>query len=138
MIRPGIDLAQDLPAKAPFFEGAGPEVLAQHVRLFNQLLEQLDAFGQMQVEGHRFLVACFAEPGERVLASGRSSEITHRVAADRVFDFQYFGAEFTQDGRAVRRSDDRCGIDDANPFEWQPGHGRISGRHESPRNGPLI
>jgi hypothetical protein len=133
----GIDLAQHLPAESPFFEGAGPEVLAQHVRLLDQFLEQFDAFGQVQVDGHRFLVACFAEPGQGVLALGRRAEVTHRVAADRVLDLQYLGAKFAQDGGAVGRGDHRRGIDDADAGKWQPGLGLISGGHGSTRDGPF-
>jgi len=88
-----------------------------HSRLLDQLLEKFDAFGQVQVERHRFLVTGFAKPGQRVLALGRRSEMPHGVAADRVFDLQDLGTELAQNGRAVGGGDDRRSVDDANAFE---------------------
>src|SRR5512132_216697 len=115
----GVDRPQHLPADAPLLQRAGAEVLAQDIGLLDQSLEQLDPLLAMQVDGHGFLVAPLGEPGERVAAAGRRAEPPAGVAADRVLDLEYLGAEFAEDRRAVGSGDHRRHVDHANARERQ-------------------
>src|SRR3546814_4554695 len=60
-----IDRAQRVPAQAPAFERAGPEVLDDDVGLSDQFTQQRLTFGDTQIERHRFLVARDHRPPQR-------------------------------------------------------------------------
>jgi len=110
---------QYLPRQAPFFQGAGSEVLTQHVRLFDQLLEDLDPLGTVQIDGDGFLVARFAKPSQGVSALGRRAILPTNVTADGMFHLEYFGPELAEDAGAIRCCDHCSHIDDPNTRKGQ-------------------
>jgi hypothetical protein len=114
----GIHRAQRRPAEAPLLHPAGAEVLNKHVRLGDQLLEQLDAFRAAQINRNRLLVARFRQPAEgRVMAFCRGAEPAHRIAGDRMLDLEDLRAELTEDGGSVRSGEKRSDVDDPDPRE---------------------
>src|SRR3546814_11337634 len=60
-----IDRPQRVPAQAPAFERAGPEVLDDDVGLSDQFTQQRLTFGDTQIEHHRILVAREHRPPQR-------------------------------------------------------------------------
>src|SRR3546814_3662987 len=77
-----IDRAQRVPAQAPAFERAGPEVLDDDVGLSDQFTQQRLTFGDTQIERHRFLVARDHRPPQR-FAVFAAPPYAHRVTLAR-------------------------------------------------------
>ena len=48
--QPWIDGTQDIPAQPPFFQCAGAEILTKHIRLRDELLDNLYTFRRAKVE----------------------------------------------------------------------------------------
>src|SRR3546814_21107637 len=63
-----IDRAQRVPAQAPAFERAGPEVLDDDVGLSDQFTQQRLTFGDPQLERPRFLFAPHHRPPQPLAA----------------------------------------------------------------------
>ncbi|MCY1176899.1 hypothetical protein D9M73_171870 [compost metagenome] len=60
-----VERVQHLPAEAELFQYPGAEVLDQDVGFGQQLLEDIQPFGVLEVEGQRLLVARLHEPPQR-------------------------------------------------------------------------
>jgi hypothetical protein len=110
----GVGLAQRVPAEPPFLHRTGTEVLDQHIRLGDQFEEQIDPFLLAEVEGHRFPVAAFAEPGQRrIMTFRRGAETAHRITGDRVLDLEDFGTELAEDRRGIGAGQKGANVDHA-------------------------
>ncbi len=114
-----VQLVQDFPTDAPFLHGAGTEVLDQDVGLEGQILEHPNAFGPMQVDRHRLLVASLADPDQRVAARRGRAEVAAGVAAQRVLDLEHFGTELAEDAGTVGAGDDGGDVDDTDAGQRQ-------------------
>ncbi|MNP45040.1 hypothetical protein D3C76_1389350 [compost metagenome] len=55
---------QHVPAQAEFFQGAGAQVFDQYIGVPQQLLDDAQAFGGLEVERQRLLVARLQVPPE--------------------------------------------------------------------------
>ncbi|MNT80110.1 hypothetical protein D3C72_2195300 [compost metagenome] len=56
---------QRVPAQAELFQYAGAEILDQDVGVGQQLFQNVDAFGMLEVEGQRLLVTGLDKPPQR-------------------------------------------------------------------------
>ncbi|MNE75472.1 hypothetical protein D3C80_1716360 [compost metagenome] len=56
---------QGVPAQAEFFQHTGTEVLDKNVGVGQQLFQDIDAIGMLEVEGQRLFVAGLDEPPQR-------------------------------------------------------------------------
>jgi hypothetical protein len=70
----GIELLEVVVTEAPFFQGAGPEILDHDVALGGKLPEQVAAAFAQKIECHAFLVAGFRKPHQRIAALGVGAE----------------------------------------------------------------
>src|SRR4051794_18835524 len=64
--QPRVELLERIPAEAEAVERARPEILQQHVRLLDDLLEQPLAVVRLQVEGQAALVGVEQEEKQAV------------------------------------------------------------------------
>ena len=95
------------------FEGAGPEVLDQHVGLVAQPVHELEVVGRLQVEGDRPLAAAAELPPQGdVVSRITPAHAAQRVAAIRAFDLDDIGAEVGEVASARRARDHRRRVDD--------------------------
>ena len=103
---------QRLPAEAEPVERAGAEILQEHVRLLDQLAEQLLAARRFQVERQAALVGVEQEEKEAVAVLDVAHVAARHIAALRLLELDHVGAEKAEDLRAggprlvVRHVDD--------------------------------
>jgi hypothetical protein len=125
---------QDVRAEADALQRAGPEVLDQGVRIFDQ--PQQDVLGAVlaQVEPDALLVAAIRFP---VNFKSLDDPVPQRIAARRPFDLDHLGAEVGKLQRQHVAGDEARHIENAEPVERAfPGrieflHGRMSLRLHS-------
>ena len=101
--------------EAPAFHRAGPEVLAEHVRLGHQPLEELLALGLAQVAGDAAPTASLHRPRQRVarpvVDRDEGAHRAHEVALTRQLDLDDVGPELAEQPGAERRRDPRADVD---------------------------
>ena len=90
--QPGIERVQRVPAEPPALQGAGLEVLDQHVGLGRERAHRLLALGRAQVERHRALVARLHLPPHRGAVAQQPPGAQRIAALDRL-DLDDVGAE---------------------------------------------
>ncbi|MNL31471.1 hypothetical protein D3C87_1532600 [compost metagenome] len=90
---------QDLPAQAEFFQDAGSEVLDQDVRFAQQLFQNRQAVGMLEVQGQGLFIARLHKPPQR-RALIQLAPFAQRIAAVRGFDLDHIGAEFGANARS--------------------------------------
>src|SRR5262245_26487407 len=78
--QPRIDLAQSVVTEPPLFEGPRAKVFADDVADADQAAKDIRALRLSEVEGHRLLVACLAQPAKRGALCRRRAEHPERVA----------------------------------------------------------
>src|SRR3954471_23515280 len=111
--RGSVDLLELVITEPPFFQRAGPEILDNDVAFCGELLQQFPPALARQIQGHAFLVAGFGEPHQRIAAFGIGAEPPQRVAGLRRFDLDDLGAEFAQNGGAMRPRNEGAEIEDS-------------------------
>ena len=112
-------LAQLVDAETEALHGAGPEILHQHVRLRDQLGENLAAGRALDVDRQRALAAVGRDEqrGELAVLVDGGAAAPGDIAADRL-DLQHVGALVGQKHRRERARHHACQIEDANTAKW--------------------
>ena len=109
--------------EAPALEGAGPEVLDDHVAVGGQPAEQVLALGVAQVEGDAAPSASLDRPEQRVAGRRRRRSATNgpisrmKSPRPRLLDLDDLGALLAQQPRAERRGDAGAQVEDADALE---------------------
>jgi hypothetical protein len=112
-------LAQLLVAQAQLVDAAELEVLDHHVALLRKVARDLLAFGRLQVERDRALVAVDAvEVGGLGLAHAQAP-VARVVAAARVLDLDHLGAHVGQHHAAPGARQDAGQVEDAHAGKRQ-------------------
>ncbi|MNS60665.1 hypothetical protein D3C72_936720 [compost metagenome] len=106
----GVERVQHVPTEAEFFQGAGAQVLDQHIGAGRQLLDQFDAFGGFEVQCQGLLVARLQVPPQRG-AFVQLAPFAQGIALAHGFDLDHLGAELGQHARGERRGDQRADLD---------------------------
>jgi hypothetical protein len=109
-----IDSASPLVAESQPIERAGGKVIEDHVGVLDQALEDRLALGLTKVEREVLLVAVIGKEGRAVVAAAATG-----VAAVRMLDLDYVGAQVGEDHPAARAGDDMAQLEDTNPFQRQ-------------------
>ena len=112
--QPRVDLREDLPTEPQPVEGAGPEIFEQHVRLGDDLLEQLLASAGLQIEGQAALVSVEQQEEEAVCVRPVAHVAAGDIATLGFLELDHVGAEKTQDLGASRSRLVVRHVDDAN------------------------
>src|SRR6266478_5469086 len=116
---PRVELVNVLPGEAHPVQRARREVLDQHVRVADQLLQDRLAFGRLGIERQRSLVAVERREIERVQIGDVTQLIARDVSDAGPLDLQYIGAEPRQQ-LGTRRPRLHAGeVDDLDSFEGQ-------------------
>ncbi len=112
--QPRVGLVQPLGRQAPALEGAGPEVLDEHVGLGDQAQQQLGAGLGVEVQGDRPLVAPEARPpqGDAVL---RRPVGARGIGLARVLDLDDVGAVVAEDRGGQGAGEQGGDVDDPDP-----------------------
>ena len=113
---PRIARLQHIPAVAEALHGAGPEVLHQHVRAFQQALEMGTVVGLLQVQRDTFLAAVDRHEIGRLAADERA-EGTGIVPRAGHLHLDDPGAEVRQHHGAVGPRQNAGEVDDRDPVE---------------------
>ena len=132
---------QNAGVDVPALQGAGAEVLAQHVGVGGQLPEQLLAPGLAQIEGDRLAAPALDGPKQRVgvvapvprgrlvAGVGEGADGAHGIAGAGLFDLDDLGALLAEDAGAERGGDPSAHVEHPQPGQrlTHPG-ARSSGR----------
>jgi hypothetical protein len=91
-----VERRQHLVAQSEAIEGAGAEVLNQHVRLGNHLLEEFLSLGALQIEGQALLVGVEEKKKQAVTIGTIAHIAAGHVAALRFLELDHFRTEEAQ------------------------------------------
>ena len=105
-------LGQPIPAESPAFEGAGPEVLDDHVRGRHELLEDRRRLRIAEVEADAALVAADHLPPE-TLPLALAAVPPQAVAASRMLDLDDLGAVVAEHLAGERAGEHRGAVQNA-------------------------
>ncbi|MNN42049.1 hypothetical protein D3C81_1562010 [compost metagenome] len=102
---------QHIPAEPEFLQHAGTEVLDQDVRFGQQFLENLLAFGGLEVQGQALFVAGLDEPPQR-RPFIQLAPFAQRVTAIGGFDLDHLRTELGADPRSEGAGNQCAEFDD--------------------------
>ena len=111
-----VDLGEHVGAEAPALQGAGAEVLDQHVGAGQETFEQVGAGGPGQVEGGAALVAAEQRPPQRHAVLG-GAVAAGRIALGGMLDLDDVGAEVSEDGGGERAGEQGGHVHDGDPCQ---------------------
>jgi hypothetical protein len=121
--QPRVDVEQRVGPETPLLHDARPEVLDDHVRVGDELAQQLLPLRAAEVQGDRALVAGDHLPPQAV-ALAVPAVRAGRVAV-RVLDLEHVGAHVAQQHRSDRCGVDRADVEDLDPVERAASPGRV-------------
>ena len=98
-------------------EGAGPEVLDEHVRRLQQAPEEVAAAGILQVQRHSALPAVHGEEVDALALDEGGAPAPRVVALARLLDLDHVRARVRHGLRAVGAGQDAGEIDDADALQ---------------------
>jgi hypothetical protein len=113
--QPRVDVEQRVGAEPPLLHDPRPEVLHDHVRVGDELAQQLLPLRPAEVQRDRALVAGDHLPPQAV-ALAVPAVRAGRVAV-RVLDLEHVGAHVAEQHRRDRRGVHRAHVEDLDPVE---------------------
>ena len=117
---PWVHGGQRIPAEPPALEGAGDEVLDEHIGVAHEPLQERLTAGVRQVERDRALAARVNFPPQLAALTQPRAQ---RIAATWIFDLDHVGAVIGQHGREHAAGDEARAVDHTQARQ-RAAHGR--------------